>query len=122
MAGLSDEDGVLELRGSLPICGDCGPVIRPSDVFMNASVDHGFYSEDVAGFHEPRGFIVSIVGYIRSDVELFANAMPTICLVDCQSKLCNMYPFYSIYFDITLPTSLYIVPGLHISKAFCKHS
>lgn len=61
--------------------------------------------------------------YIGSDVKLFAYSMPTVGLIHRQTiyKQCA-YPCYSMNFVITFPTSLYIVPGLQISKAFCNPS
>lgn len=54
---LGDQDSVLKLSRTLPICCDSGPVIRPSDVLVNACVDHWLDGEDMANFHEACGFV-----------------------------------------------------------------
>src|SRR6478609_7144650 len=45
VAGLGDEDGVLELRGALAVLGDHGPVVGPHLPLVGAQVEHGLDRE-----------------------------------------------------------------------------
>lgn len=113
---------MLELRRSLAISSYRSPVVWPGDVLVGACVDHGLDGKYVTWFHEARSFVIGVVRHIGCHVELLADSMAAVSLINCQTKLTTIYPFSSMYLVITLPTSRYMVPGLQISNAFCRHS
>lgn len=89
---------------------------------MHPRVDHGLDREDMPRLHETSRFIVCVMRHIRGAMEEVSNSVSTVCPIDRQSALIRKYPFYSMNLVMTLPTSRYIVPGLQIVMAFCKHS
>lgn len=107
----------------MTVGSDCGPVVRPGDVLVYSCVYHRFDGEDVTDFHETCGLVARVVRDVGRTMEEIPNSVATVSSVDRQSKLISKdYPFSYINLEITLPTSLYIVPGLHIAIAFSKHS
>lgn len=77
---------MLELGGSLPICGDCCPFVRPGDILVGPCIDHRLDGEDMTLLHEPCCFVSSVVRDIGSRVEKRACSMTTVCSIDCESK------------------------------------
>lgn len=104
----------------MPVSCDSSPFVRPGDIFMGARVYHWLDGKDMPFFHKPCCFVVGIMRYIWGRMEERAGTVTAVCSIDSKSKLYTIYPFYSMYFVMMLPTSRYIVPGLHISNAFCR--
>ena len=87
MSAFGDEDGMLELSGSLAISCDSCPVVRPGDVFMHSGINHWLDSENVTWFHEACSLIITVMSNRRCDVEKIADSMTTISAIHSQSIL-----------------------------------
>ena len=73
---------MLKLSSSLTVSSDGSPVIRPGDILVDSSVDHGFDGKDMPGFHKPSGFVVGIMGDIRCTVEQRTDSMTAVGSID----------------------------------------
>lgn len=72
---------MFELSRSLPVCSYSSPIIRPSDIFMDACIDHRLNGKYVAGFHDTYSLVTWVVRNVRSGVEQFSSTMAAVCSV-----------------------------------------
>jgi hypothetical protein len=72
---------MLKLGRSLAICSHGSPIIRPSDILLYSSVDHGFYCEYVTRFHEASSFVVGIMGNVGGAVKKISDSVTAVSSV-----------------------------------------
>jgi hypothetical protein len=76
VAVLGDQDGVLELRGALPVLGHRRPAVRPDVVIDLAQGEHGLDGERHPRFHDHVAVRVVIVRHDQPGVERPADPVP----------------------------------------------
>jgi hypothetical protein len=81
---------VLELSRSLAICSSAGPVIVPSDVLPDASVDHWLNGEDVAWLHGAYGLVASVMRYVGEAMEQPSHSVSLVGPHDREPKVLHV--------------------------------